>query len=73
MFVLLSVLYVAGIVFCAIGGTIGMLIFADEGRSSSEFCRFKTLFIFAFIFPYGIYKIIKAQLDAADQDILNKR
>ena len=68
MLVLLNALYVAGIVFCAIGGTIGMLVFADEGRDSLEFYCCKTLFIFSLIFPYGIYKIIKTQLDAADQE-----
>lgn len=73
MFMVLSAVYVAGVLFCSILGIGGMLIFAEDGRSSSEFCSFKTLFIFAFIFPYGIYKIIKTLLDAADQDILNKR
>lgn len=69
MFVLLSAFYVVGILICAVSGTIGMLIFADEGRDSLEFYCFKTVFIFSLIFPYGIYKVIKVQLDAADQDI----
>ena len=68
MFWVLSVFYVVGILCCAIGGTIGMLIFADEGRDSLEFYCCKTVFIFSPIFPYGIYKIIKTQLDAADQE-----
>ena len=67
IFIILLIIYIIGVVASFFAGLALMILNSEYGREDDDYIEGKYLVTHSIIFPYAVYKIVKARLDIADE------